>query len=74
LQSTIMADAKNAAKMAKMLKKEEEEEKGPLFIRLLTVGAYLGALSSGASTLAFYYLFLWDSMAAVRAYHDSEGD
>jgi molybdenum-dependent DNA-binding transcriptional regulator ModE len=64
-----MADAKNAAKMAKMLKKEEEEEEhGNKLIRILTVGAYLGSLSAGASTLAFYYLFLWDSMAAVRAY------
>jgi hypothetical protein len=50
-------------------KKPDDEEEAPSkFIRLITVAGYVGSMSAAASTLAFYYLFLWDSTGAVRAY------
>jgi hypothetical protein len=53
---------------------ENKEEEPSKFIRLLTVGFYLGALSFVASMLSFYYVFLWDSLAAVRDYEVHQDD
>jgi hypothetical protein len=47
-----------------------EEDKGDsVFIRLLTVGFYVGSMSFVGTVLSLYYLFLWNSTAALMIPH-----